>query len=296
MAKQKNDLYQDVTNQIIEAMEKALKDGGNWNDIKDNRLPINFNSNNTYQGINVVLLSLAQMKNKFSSSCWMTYKQAKSKGGQVIKGEKSTRIIFYKTLEIDNGNVDKTTGDPVKDKIPMIRRFNVFNLDQIEGVEEPSKTYLNDGEIIENAENLLFSSGVSIVEKQTNRAYYVPSQDRIRLPSRKQFNSIKDFYAVGLHELTHATGHKSRCDRQDYDEKNKDISYAFEELVAELGAAFSMSGLGLLGNVDNHACYLKSWLSLLKKDKKAIFKAASLAQKAHSWIIETAEIEKIKVA
>ena len=181
------------------------------------------------------------------------------------------------------------TGKRIIEKIPMLRSFTVFNLDQIDGVEAPEQAPLNGGfDPIEAAETVLVASGVKIHEIGT-RAFYRPSTDEITLPERERFASADDFYVTALHELTHATMAKSRCDRTPYETKSEGGAKAFEELVAELGAAFSMAWLGLPGTVQDHASYIECWLTVLKADKKAFFRAAAQAQKAHDWIKTVAE-------
>ena len=118
------------------------------------------------------------------------------------------------------------------------------------------------------------------------RAYYMPGVDSITLPDRVRFEKAEDYYATALHELTHATKHEHRCDRKRYEHENSKVSYAFEELVAELGSAFLMAALGISGEVREHADYLDSWLTLLRQDKRAIFKAAAQAQKAANWALD----------
>jgi antirestriction protein ArdC len=66
-----------------------------------------------------------------------------------------------------------------------------------------------------------------------------------------------------------------------------DEAYAMEELVAELGSAFLCGDLGLsVTPRPDHACYLASWLKVLKGDNRAIFAAASAATKAAEWLGE----------
>ena len=109
---------------------------------------------------------------------------------------------------------------------------------------------------------------------------YIPSLDIIKMPTKGQFKTAENYYATLLHEMTHATGHKSRLNR-DFTGRFGTEAYAFEELIAELGAAFMCAEFGLIGaTIENHAFYLDNWLSILKNDKKAIFTAASQASKA----------------
>ena len=286
--KVKRDLYQEVTQKIISALEEGVNPWVcPWNTTGEFTLPINHSSNTFYQGINVCLLWMEQATQGFSSSRWMTYKQASAQGGQVKKGEKGTPIIYYKTLEKETGEVNEQGQERI-DKIPMLRSFSVFNLDQIDGLDlsELALPLMGGFDPIAAAECVLNASNVTIHEHGT-RAFYSVSRDDITLPERARFTHSNDYYATALHELTHATQHKSRCDRQPYASTIAQGSYAFEELVAEMGAAFCMARLNLSGAVQDHADYIGHWLRVLKADKKAIFKAAAQAQKAHDWIMQT---------
>lgn len=287
--KNQRDLYQEMTDKIITALEQGV---ASWTCPWDRSgvfsLPTNHSSNRAYQGINICLLGMAQAAKGFRFSRWLTYKQAAALGGQVRKGEKGTTVIFYKTWEHETDEKD-TDVDIVVEHIPVLRTFTVFNLDQINGIELPELPALTGGfDPLDAAETVLNASGVTIHERGM-RAFYRPSSDEITLPDRKRFTKADDFYATALHELTHSTKHQSRCDRQPYETTIPGGAYAFEELVAELGSAFSMAWLGLQGTVQDHANYIESWLTLLKSDKKALFRAAAQAQKAHQWIKNVAE-------
>jgi antirestriction protein ArdC len=85
--------------------------------------------------------------------------------------------------------------------------------------------------------------------------------------------------------LTHWTRHKTRLDREFGRKRFGDEGYAMEELVAELGAAFLCADLDLTPQVrDDHAAYIASWLKVLKDDKRAVFTAASHAQRAADFL------------
>ena len=169
----------------------------------------------------------------------------------------------------------------------MLRSFTVFNLDQIDGIDSPLPEVTGGGfDPVESVEAVLKHSRVRIDEGGTKACYY-PSLDKIDLPDRERFSDAYNFYATALHELTHATQHKSRCDRQPYDSDSLKTQYAFEELVAEIGSVFAMTHLGVSGELEGHASYIDHWLDLLRNDSRAIFKASAQAQKAHDWIMST---------
>ena len=277
------DMYQEVTNQMSEALEQGVKpwvcpwktSGGFGG------LPVNYQSKKAYSGINILLLWSAATQLNFTSHYWLTFKQALDVGANVRKGEKGTRIVFYKMLEVE----DKSTGE--KDNIPMLKSFVVFNADQIDGLDvEPINNIDNTTsfEAIEDVESFIRATGANITE-QGDKAYFRPSTDEIVLPSRERFTNNLDFYCTALHELTHWTGAKHRLDRIKNSRFGSE-SYAFEELIAELGASFLMADLNVSGEVQ-HESYIASWLNQLKNDKRYVFKAASAASKAHQFLVIT---------
>jgi len=287
MAKIKVDIYQEVTDSIIEQLETS---GSNW--VKNWKTGaagggnININSKNSYRGINILLLNHSAYKNSFNSSTWGTFKQWQEKGGNVIKGSKGTTCVFFKQFQTK----DKATGEDIK--IPLLRKFSLFNHDQIEGVDLPVVSPVSLNEKIESAEAILNESGAKII---TGEPCFIPSQDVIRMPSINDFTDAEGYYCTAFHELTHWSGHKSRLDR-DLNNRFGSEAYACEELVAELGAAFIASQIGLsVTPRDDHAKYLNSWLKVLKSDKRAIFTAASKAQQAADYLL-TMKDQEVTIA
>lgn len=289
--KVKKDIYQEVTDKIIALMEKGASPWAcPWDRAGALTMPKNHRTGAFYSGINIPLLWIAQEERGFSTSTWLTYKQAQEMGGQVRKGEKGTMGIFFKPWEKKTGEYNAENKE-IMEIIPMVKEFTVFNLDQIEGIDAVIPTVASGGfDPIERAEKILQSCGVDIAEGGT-KACYIPALDRINMPDRERFTNAYNFYATAAHELAHATKKAHRCDRKPYETTVKNGAYAFEELVAELGSMFVMARAELLGEVENHASYLDSWLSVLKEDKKAIFRAASQAQKAADWILSRTTAE-----
>ena len=120
-----------------------------------------------------------------------------------------------------------------------------------------------------------------------SKAFYQPATDEIQLPPRAAFGTAVGYYNVALHELTHWTGHPSRCNRN-LTGRFRDGAYAAEELIAEMGSAYLCAHCRLDGEL-RHASYLESWLRVLRADKRAIFTAASQAQRAADWILRLAQ-------
>lgn len=283
----KLDTYQQVTDAIVAQLEAGTKPwqkrwrGGAVNDPKRA-------TGQRYRGINVLLLWASAEANGFTGQHWFTFKQALDLGGNVRKGAKGTQIVFFKKLERAEQN---EAGEDVTRKIPMLRTYTVFNADQCENL--PERFQAAPVELVagqqrdEAAEAALRSCGADIREGEAS-AYYVPSADFVNMPRFELFDSPGAYLATLAHELCHWTGHSSRLDRQLLNRfGSKD--YAFEELVAEIGAAFVGARLGIVGeHIDNHAAYLASWLKALRDDKRMIFKAATLAQAAADLVLANA--------
>ncbi len=105
------------------------------------------------------------------------------------------------------------------------------------------------------------------------------------MPELPTFRDRESYYATLAHEMTHWTRHASRLDRDLGRKRFADAGCAMEELVAEIGAAFLCADLGITPETrDDHAAYIASWLKVLKDDKRAIFTAASRAQKAADYL------------
>lgn len=272
-------LYNEITDAILGQLERGVVPWRrNWVGANTG-IPANAISGHRYRGVNVPLLWLAQQRNNWPTLKFLTYKQAKEAGGQVRVGQKSTAIVFTKPLEID----DKTTGE--KKTVPLLRGFRVFNIAQCDGLPEKianpeaARTERNHDARDPEIDAFVLASGVPVHEGVGNPTYN-PAADQITMPKFEAFDDAHDFYATLLHELTHATGHGSRCNRT----RSVAIKlYALEELIAELGASFLSAEFGI-DNTKDAAAYIDSWLKVLKADKKAFVRAASAAQAACDWL------------
>ena len=273
------DLYQTVTDRILESLEAGVAPWVKpWKSAPGNGLPFNASSGKAYRGINVALLYAPQ----YASSGWMTFNQAKTLGGHVRKGERGSKIVFFKPFVVRDKN---STDEEATRTIPLLREFTVFNVEQIEGL--PAKFYAQESTEERPAHSVADAMlGLATVRHGGDRACYSPSVDAIQMPNPAQFDSVSGYYATALHELTHWTGHASRCARE-YGKRFGDTAYAREELVAEMGAAFLCARAGIDGQLQ-HAAYLQSWIDVLKSDKRAIVIAAAAAQKAADFVINAA--------
>lgn len=275
------DIYTAVTNSIIAALEQGVPP---W--IRPWRrgagVPSNLVTDKAYRGINVIMLNVAAMSGKYTDSRWLTFKQANEIGARIRKGEHGTQIFFYQLRKKDD-TIRSADAETVKRGIPIMKCFTVFNASQLESVPEHfAQLSAQAWEPIEYAEQLLSQSG-AVIRHGGQRAYYLPTDDTIQLPPVASFSQSDDYYSTALHELCHWTGHQSRLNRVQGRVNGKE-SYAFEELVAEIGAAFLCAHCGLPARLE-HASYIDSWLDALRRDKRLIFVAASAAQKAADYVL-----------
>lgn len=249
-------------------------------------MPVNAHTNNAYNGINVVSLWVSAELRGYATPIWATYRQWSELGAQVRKGEKSSPVIFYKEFETDP-NPDDASDDG---KRRVARASAVFNADQVDGYAAPDAPEpLGPVERIDAADRLVTGTGAR-VEHGGERAYFSRMTDHIQMPAEDLFcgtatmTRSEGYYATLLHELIHWTGPKHRVDR-DMGKRFANHSYAAEELVAEIGAAFLCSELGITQDTrPDHAQYLAHWLKLLTDDNRAIFTAAAKASEAVAYL------------
>ncbi|MDP9412672.1 MAG: zincin-like metallopeptidase domain-containing protein [Pseudomonadota bacterium] len=283
----KRDLYTEITDRIVAALEAGTKPWApDWIARSGPALRV---GGEQYRGINQLLLYLAAADGGYSAQHWMTYKQAQELDGQVRKGERSTMIVFFKTLEREE--VDEATGEERTVGIPMLRSYNVFNVEQIDGLPErfaPKPVQIVAGKARDEAAEAAIRSCGADIREGGSRAFYQRSGDFVQLPGFELFHSVGGFLATMAHECVHWTGAPHRLDRTK-GQTFGDRDYAFEELVAEIGAAFVMGRLGVAGDhFESHAAYIGSWIKALKDDKRMIFKASSLAQAAADLVLANA--------
>lgn len=283
----RTDVYETVTNAIAEATLKGFSGETfemPWHGMSE--IPQNASTQKRYRGINVPLLWITQLDRGFKSGLWATYKQWAELGAQVRKGEKSTQIIFWKQFETEQNEESEE-----ENKISMfVRHSAVFNADQVDGFSIPESIKPAEIDQIENCTNFLDATG-AIVEHADARAYYDLIGDKIHMPQKSLFRATKhstateNYYSTLLHELTHWSGATKRLDRFNMQKCEDRKEYAFEELVAELGAAMLCASLGVTATPrPDHAQYISSWLKALGNDKKFVFAAASSAQKAVDYL------------
>ncbi|AVF03604.1 MULTISPECIES: ArdC family protein [Devosia] len=287
MASTKFDVHQEITDRIIAAIESAGAFQLPWSRSGTGNIarPVNVASGKPYNGVNVLGLWSSAMVSGFSSSLWGTYRQWQQAGGQVRKGEKASPVVFYKTIEVSSSDEDDEPGERL-----FARASFVFNRAQVDELAEELEAGQACFDPIEHADRFVAAVGAHI-EEGGDRACYIPSLDKIVMPERSRFirtdtaSAAHGYYATLLHELVHWTSPKSRLDRS-LSGRFGSEAYAIEELIAELGAAFLCADLAIAAEPRaDHAAYIKSWLTVLKADKKAIFTAASKASEAANWLM-----------
>lgn len=297
----KADVYTRITSKIIADLEQGVRPWMKpWNaEHAAGRItkPLRHNGQ-PYNGINILMLWSAAVSEGYAAPIWMTYRQAAELGGQVRKGQKGELVVYANT--ITRKETDAETGEEADQTIPYMKGYTVFNVDQIDGL--PSHYYqlaepaLDPVQRIEAAETFFAATG-SVVRYGGNQAYYTITQDRIQMPPFEAFQDAESYYATLAHESTHWTRHPSRLDRDFGRKRSGDAGYAREELVAELGAAFLSADLGLTPELrEDHSAYIASWLEVLKSDKRAIFQAASHAQRAVDFLHGLQERSKTAAA
>lgn len=292
------DVYSRITEEIVKQMEQeGVSWKAPWYKSKEGSLisPVNASTGNNYKGINIVSLWVRAITAGYKQGTWATYKQWSELGAQVRRGENGTLIVFYKPFEIaskakEESQIEESSSSSTKYKMYAKMSF-VFNIEQVDGYIAPEPT-LNQDTRLEEVEEFFASLGAKI-EHFGNRACYSCDCDKILMPKFGCFTNKESYYAVLSHELIHWTGHQNRCNRA-LKARFGSASYAAEELVAELGAAFLCSLLKISNEPrQDHSSYIASWLKLFKDDKKAIFTAASKAQEAVDYIERLSQTKQL---
>lgn len=281
-------LYAEVTDRIIAELEAGSFlwvrpwDSG----YAGTGLPCNAGTGRRYSGINVLILWYALSEQGYGSQRWITYKQAQDLGGHVRKGERGTTIFYVDRFTPRNSDSAQLPlgEDEEQRQVALLKRFTVFNVEQCEGLSRPLAgepgQLLPERELIPRAEALIAATGADF-RIGGGEAFYMPSQDYIRVPPQQAYREQINWYRTALHELGHWTGHRSRLGRFEQENLSGEAS-AREELVAEMCSAFTCAELGIVPAV-RYSDYIATWLEVLKKDNRAILRAASNDSKAADY-------------
>ena len=275
----KKDVYQEVTDRIISQLEKGIIPWHKPWITSHADQAISYSTGKPYSLLNQMILG--------KPGEYLTFNQAQQAGGRVKKGEKAGMVVFWKWIEVDD---DQNPGE--KKQVPFLKYFNVFHIDQCEGVKPRHEVTLTDDEETDADADAIITgylqrSGVKLIHREGDRAFYKPSTDSVTLPLVAQFKDIAEYYSTAFHELTHSTGHESRLNRLAKCAFFGSEEYSKEELVAEIGAAalVNHAGLETAASFRNSAAYIQSWLKALRNDKRMIVSASGQAEKAVRLIL-----------
>jgi antirestriction protein ArdC len=288
MSSEKRDVYTRITDKVISDLEKGvrtwMKPWNAGNTAGRITRPLRHNGV-AYSGINILMLWAEAMDKGFTAPIWMTFKQAQELRANVVKGEKGSLVVYANSITRTEEDVK---GEEAERQIHYMKGYTVFNVEQIEGLPEHyyGKPEMQNTQIERMAHaEAFFQATRADIRYRGDRAFYSNDGDYIQMPVIEAFKDSESFYATLAHESTHWTKHPSRLDRSFGRKSWGDEGYAQEELVAELASAFLCADLGITPEVrDDHASYIANWLTVLKNDKRAIFTAASHAQKAVEFL------------
>lgn len=285
------DIYARITDKIVAALDEGVRpwvqpwsakhlSGRVCRPLRHNGEP--------YSGINVLLLWSESMARGFSSSTWMTFRQAVQLGACVRKGETGSMVVYANRISKTETDGE---GQEVERDIPFLKAYTAFNLEQIDGLPETYSLPSEDSSVrpmdrISHADAFFAATG-AVIRHGGDKAFYAPGLDYIQMPPIETFRDVESYYATLAHEEIHWAGATHRLDR-DLSRYAKDRSErAREELIAELGAVFLAADLGIVPEMEprpDHASYVASWLLVLKNEKRFIFRAAAQAQRAVAYL------------
>ena len=287
------DHYQEITDKVIAALITGVIPWQTPNST-DGGLAYNYVSGKEYRGINFFLLNFMR---PHANGAYLTFNQARKLGGKVRKGARSQKVYFFKVMYRD------TNGKPLTDvkarelmdrgvKVkgtPFMKTSPVFNVEDVEGIEfdlPQAQTFEHNP--VKAADDFVAGilQGPQIRTSATRGNFYRPLTDEIVMYPRNRYKTVEAYYQTLFHELTHATGHGDRLNREGITGEIKagSAKYAREELTAEMGAAFLCSKMGIEPDIDNTAAYIANWLQALKNDKLLVYKAAAQAQQAVDYL------------
>jgi len=247
--------------------------------------------------LNQIYLSMEAEANGWGNQ-WIT-KNGIEKNGGTFKGSPTWIYGWFYWEQVqtnEKGEVLKDSkGKDVKKSGYNFKTYRVWNTDQCEGL--PTKLQSTDEEDaveytplegrVDNAEEYISNIGANVTFGG-DRAYYRPSTDTIGMPTFESFKTVEGYYSTFTHELIHWTKTEDRCKRKDNHASRK--AYAFEELIAEMGAVYTMHNLGIKMDkraFDNHCAYVDSWMKALDKDTRFIIDASMQADRAVKFLNKT---------
>ena len=289
-----SDKFQIVTDKLIQLLETGVKPWSKpWVGSSGESIFKNLATGNAYKGINPIICFIDCMLLNDDRPYFVGFHQGKELGWQLTKGSKSTWLRWGGTVAKE---IETQEGETKKEFYNACKWLNVFHISMFDDSQakvkisdriaqyEVKPVAVNTEARLSKVDSFITATRAKIKHGNSDRAFYAPAVDSIMLPEFSQFTSASGYYATAIHELTHWTGHQSRCDRN-LTGSFGSMSYAYEELIAEIGSAFTCNEFGITNEIENHASYIDSWLQALKDDKQYFFKAASEARKASEYLL-----------
>jgi antirestriction protein ArdC len=275
----RRDVYQEITDQVIAALEAGTVPWQRpWREFGMQR---NLTSGRPYRGVNQLLTQVKQQVRGFETPWWLTFRAAQGAGGNVRRGERGTMVVLWKRIRVKDEQTDE------EEIRWWMKPYTVFNLDQVDGVDAPEldREAKLDFDPIAAAEAIVASmpSPPAIIHAPGG-GYYLPASDEVYMPPRESFRNEPGYYATLFHELTHSTGHPSRLDRE-LAPRSREEAYSREELIAQLGASMLCAQAEIDPQIEQSASYIASWLTALRDDKRMVAVAAGRAQRAADYIL-----------
>lgn len=248
-------------------------------------LPKNYATRRPYRGINILQLLNAMDRHGYDSPYFISYKQAALLGYHVRKGEKGHQVIYFDMREKEESQPDEQSGEV---KVYWFTRvYTVFHISQVEGLEPPQREDIPQATRYKQATQFIKDTGIKVITKGGVIPSYNTKSDIITLPRIKEFTNEEEYIACAYHELVHASGAKHRLDRLEQC-RYGDHKYAFEELTAELGAAFLGAHFQIPIHKIQHAEYLNHWVKALKDKPSILWSASAKAQSAYDYLLRLA--------
>ena len=276
-----------VTRLVLQRLEEGVVPWRKpWHTTRQAPRPLG--SRRPYRGWNRMVLSWAG----FLSPCWVTAERAARRGWTPRAGAEPLPVqtLYRAGPSFPGGRPFRT------------RTFLVFNLQQLEGVptrslalpkfDDADDTGAREAAVLERASLVHPMMPRSPTrERGFHHAAYSPRRDVVMMPPLESFESPDVYYATLFHELVHATGHESRLHRSRWPGMGLWLheyvtDYAYEELVAELGAAMLCEELGVdQDHLDATAGYVASWLEVLRNDRDMVLVASRQAAAAYEYVL-----------
>lgn len=288
--------FRTITNKIIAEIRKGnLVWRKPWNagyvDQKNGVIygPHNYQSKHIYRGMNAWWIALHNLSQGTRYTQFLTQKQIDKLGGKLEKGAKPISVHAF-VKGIKEKVVD---GKKVEEKYVGFVGYYVYPIEFVTGLREIKSKVKATNEPIADAESIIefMPKKPEIrIQKGSDRAYYQPATDQVTMPHISQFKKAPEYYSTLFHELIHSTGHKKRLGRE-FGGRFGDAKYAYEELIAELGAAYLCGATGIeYYTMKNTAAYLKSWssnlISHMQSNAQLFLRAVNAAEKAADYILD----------